>query len=43
MSIPVPPATKFGEMTTNGKLVFAAKLCLFLASFGYAFPTLLSD
>ena len=36
------PVLKFRDMTIINKLVFAGKLCLFLASFGFAFPTLLS-
>jgi hypothetical protein len=43
MSQPVGPSTKFKDMGIIEKLVFAGKLCLFLASFGFAFPLLLSD
>ena len=43
MSKPVRPEQKFNEMGIGGKLVFCVKLCLFLVSFGFAFPTLLSD
>ena len=34
---------RFWDMTFTGKIVFCLKFCLFLATFGYAFPTLLSD
>lgn len=43
MSEPVGPGKKFNEMGIGEKLGFMVKLCLFLASFGFAFPTLLSD
>jgi hypothetical protein len=43
MSEPVGVSKKFMDMGIIEKLVFAAKLCLFLASFGFAFPLLLSD
>lgn len=42
MSTPTP-SLKFAEMTMSQKMVFSVKFCLFLASFGFAFPTLLSD
>jgi hypothetical protein len=43
MSEPVGPSKKFRDMGIIEKLVFAVKLCLFVASFGFAFPVLLSD
>ena len=43
MSEPLSPSTKFKDMTIGEKLVFFVKLCFFCASFGFAFPTLLSD
>lgn len=39
----VDPGKKFGEMQIAEKFGFCVKLCLFLVSFGFAFPTLLSD
>jgi hypothetical protein len=43
MSEPVGPSKKFMQMGIVEKIVFAVKLVVFLASFGFAFPTLLSD
>ena len=43
MSKPIGPGEKFNEMGIGEKLFFGIKLCFFLASFGFAFPTLLSD
>jgi hypothetical protein len=43
MSQPLDPAKKFTAMGIGEKLVFTIKLCFFLGSFGFAFPTLLSD
>jgi hypothetical protein len=37
------PGQKFGDMNMTGKVVFCLKFCCFLASFGFAFPTLLND
>ena len=37
------PSLKFIEMSIGGKMLFVVKLCLFIASFGFAFPTLLND
>ena len=42
MTIAAAPAERFGQMSFVNKLVFTAKLCVFLATFGFAFPTLLS-
>ena len=42
MSIATAPSQKFGQMTIVNKLLFTVKLVVFLASFGFAFPTLLS-
>ena len=43
MSAAALPSLKFVEMTIVGKVFFLVKLCLFIASFGFAFPTLLTD
>jgi hypothetical protein len=43
MSQPLGPTTKFMEMGIVEKLLFLIKLCVFFASFGFAFPLLLSD
>lgn len=43
MNEPVGPGKKFKQMSIVEKIIFMGKLCLFLASFGFAFPTLLSD
>jgi hypothetical protein len=43
MSESVGPSKKLVQMGIVEKLVFAVKLLVFLASFGFAFPTLLSD
>ena len=34
---------KFKDMTVVQKLIFTGKLVVFLASFGFAFPTLTTD
>ena len=34
---------KFGETTIGAKIAFPGKLIVFLASFGFAFPRLLTD
>ena len=34
---------KFKDLSVGGKIVFLSKLVVFLCSFGFAFPTLLSD
>ena len=43
MSELLNPSTKFKDMRIGEKLFFLVKLCFFCASFGFAFPTLLSD
>jgi len=43
MSKSVHPEKKFNAMGIGERFVFFAKLSLFLISFGFAFPTLLSD
>jgi hypothetical protein len=43
MSAPVNPSARFMDMNVAGKALFFVKLCAFFASFGFAFPTLLSD
>jgi hypothetical protein len=43
MSALLAPALTFQDMTIAGKLVFMAQLCVFLISFGFVFPTLLSN
>jgi hypothetical protein len=43
MNQPVVLEKKFNEMGIGEKLAFCVKLSLFLVSFGFAFPTLLSD
>jgi hypothetical protein len=35
--------TKFKDLSTTGKVVWIAKFVVFLISFGFAFPTILSD
>ena len=34
---------KFKDMNFSGKVVFVGKLVIFLATFGFAFPLLLTD
>ena len=34
---------KFAQMTGGEKIIFLGKLILFLATFGFAFPTILHD
>ena len=34
---------RFGKMTGNEKVVFLVKLVAFLATFGFAFPTILHN
>jgi len=43
MSASLAPALTFQNMTIAGKLVFMVQLCVFLISFGFVFPTLLSN
>ena len=43
MREPVVASKKFMQMGIFEKLIFTLKLFVFLASFGFAFPTLLSD
>jgi hypothetical protein len=43
MSEPAGPSKKFVQMGVVEKIVFSVKLVVFLASFGFAYPTLLSD
>jgi hypothetical protein len=43
MSQPVGASKKFIHMGIFEKLIFTVKLLVFLVSFGFAFPTLLSD
>ena len=43
MSELLTPSTKFKDMTIGEQLAFLVKLCIFCATFGFAFPTLLSD
>jgi hypothetical protein len=34
---------KWNEMSIGNKLAFVGKLCIFIISFGFAFPLLLND
>jgi hypothetical protein len=34
---------KFGEMTIGEKIVYTGKVIIFLASFGFAYPNVLTD
>lgn len=43
MSEPVQPVKKFSAMGAGEKLVFIGKVCVFLLTFGFAFPTVLSN
>lgn len=43
MSELLAPTIKFTDMRIGEKLVFLVKLCIFCATFGFAFPTLLSN
>jgi hypothetical protein len=43
MSALLAPGLTFYEMTLAGKLLFMVKLCVFFVSFGFVFPTLLSN
>ena len=38
-----PDSKPFGQLSAVGKIVFVFKLCAFLVTFGFAFPTLLSN
>jgi hypothetical protein len=38
-----PDSVSFVQMGIGGKLLFLAKLCVFLATLGFAFPLLLSN
>lgn len=42
MSVLLNPTLKFTDMRIGEKLVFILKLIVFFASFGFAFPTLVS-
>jgi hypothetical protein len=42
MSEPVTTDLRFVDMGIGGKLVYILKLCVFLLTFGFAFPTILS-
>lgn len=37
------PTRKFSEMTGRGKLIHIGKVIVFFISFGFVFPTILSD
>ena len=43
MSELLSPTTKFTDMRIGEKLGFFVKLCIFCATFGFAFPRLMSD
>ena len=43
MAQPLAPSPKFKDLSFINKIVFVGKLVIFMASFGFAFPTLLSD
>lgn len=43
MTGPVAAGRKWKDMSAGQKLAFVGKLCVFLISFGFAFPTLLND
>lgn len=43
MAQPQNSSTKWKDLTVGNKIVFIGKLLVFLASFGFAFPTLLND
>ena len=43
MSETLNPSMRFADMPIGEQFVFVAKLCVFFASFGFAFPTLLSN
>lgn len=43
MTDPIVKCKPFAAMNVNEKAIFCVKLCLFLATFGFAFPTLLTD
>jgi hypothetical protein len=34
---------KWGRMSAGQKAAFVGKLCIFLITFGFAFPTMLND
>ena len=34
---------KFGEMTIGEKIIYIGKVIVFLASFGFAYPNVLTD
>jgi hypothetical protein len=39
----IAPSAKFKDLTIGNKILFSGKLVAFLLSFGFAYPTLLSD
>ena len=43
MAISASESKKWEEMHIGEKLLFICKLCVFIVSFGFAFPTLLND
>lgn len=43
MSIPAATPLKFKQMTIVGQLSFIGKVIVFISTFGFAFPTILSD
>jgi len=38
-----PPPRRFSEMTGSGKLIHIGKVIVFFISFGFIFPTILTD
>ena len=43
MSALVAPVVTFGEMNLPRKLLFIVQFCVFLVTFGFVFPLLLSN
>lgn len=42
-AVKVEPARKFSGMTAGGKLIHIGKVIVFIVSFGFIFPTILTD
>jgi hypothetical protein len=43
MTSGTPESKKWGRMSVVQKAAFVGKLCIFLITFGFAFPTMLND
>lgn len=43
MTVATAPSKKWKDLRASEKAAFIGKLCIFLVSFGFAFPQLLND